>query len=1132
MVRREFWLTNWAIRNRVTVYVLTVVVLLLGAYTYVRIPKELLPDVVIPTILVTTVYPGTSPVDVENLVTRPIEKQLKALEGVNKVRSYSAQDVSTIVVEFETTVDPTVAKQRVQDAVDRAKAELPTDLPQDPRVLEIDLSEIPIMQVSIVGELPLEQLKRYAEELRDRIEALPQIRRVDIVGLPEREVRVDVDPVRLWALGMSLGDVEQAIRRENLNVSAGEVSAGGLRLNVRVAAQFRDVRQIADILVRSGTGTTVRLGDIATVVEDFKEQQSYSRLNRRPVVSLSVVKKSGENLLEAADAIYRIVEQFQRRVVPPSVQLVITNDQSVRSRTTLADLTNAIILGFLFVVLVLMFFMGVQNALFVGLATPLSAFLAMLLLPGLGYTFNIVVTFAFLLALGIIVDDAIVVIENTYRLYRREGLDIVTAVKQGAGEVFAPVLAGTLTTLAPFIPLLFWPGVVGKFLVYLPVVMIGTLSASFLVAYVFNPVFAYDFMPRRPRALAPREVWVRVGLLLGFAVLGYILGAWSRQPFFTGAATVTWVVTLLWLFNRWIFTPHVIEPFQQRVWPGILRLYRQVMTWLLQRRRPALLIGGVGLLFVVTLVVVGLVRLKVMFFTNPEPNFVYVYVTLPVGTDAAVTDSVMRIVEERVYGVLGEGNPVVNSVSVNVGVAAGDPQRPSFGVTPHKGRLTVAFVDQEHRKGISTWSYFEAIRRAVSGIPGAQIVVDKDLAGPQTGKPINIEIAGDDLDTLLLLAERVRALIVDTLQIAGIENLTSDLQQAKPEVVVQVDRLKAAREGLSTQQVSNALRAALYGVEASKFRTGEDEYPIQVRIMPPYRERLEDLLNVPIAFRDFATGQFRVVPVSAVTTATYTTTYSTINRINQERVVTLSSNVLPGYSAPLINQQIRQALARLRLPPGYSIRLTGEQEEQRKTLGFLQTAFFVTVALIALILVTEFGSVTKPLLVLVTVLFSTMGVLWGFLLSGLTLSIALTGIGIVSLAGIVVRNGVVLVDYIEQLRQEGLGLRHAVVRGGATRVTPVVLTAASTILALLPLAVGMNLDFGSLLTRFDPKLYFGGFSAAFWEPLAWAIIFGLVFATFLTLVVLPTLYYVVARAQLQRRWRKRSQRLWGSNSMP
>ncbi len=1123
MLRREFWLTNWAIRNRVTVYVLAVVVLALGMYAYVRIPKELLPDVVVPTLLVTTAYPGTSPVDIENLVTRPIEKQLKAVAGVSKVRSYSAQDVSTIVVEFEPTVDPSVAKQRVQDAVDRAKSELPNDLPADPRVLEIDLSEVPIMQVSIAGDIPLERLKSYAESLRDRIEALPQIRRVDIIGLPEREVRVDVDPYRLWALGMSLSDVEQAIRRENLNISAGEVSAGGLRLNVRLAAEFQTVEQIADIIVRSGTGTTVRLGDIATVVEDFKEQQSYARLNRRPVVTLSVVKKAGENLLEAADAIYRIVEEFQQRVVPPSVKLVITNDQSVRSRTTLADLTNAIILGFLFVVVALMFFMGVQNALFVGLATPLSAFMAMLVLPALGMTFNIVVTFAFLLALGIIVDDAIVVIENTYRLYRREGLDIVTAVKQGAGEVFAPVLAGTLTTLAPFVPLLFWPGIVGKFLYYLPVVLIATLSASFLVAYVFNPVFALDFMPRRPQPLSRREVLLRVGMLVGLAALGYALGAWSKIAFFTGAATVTLVVALLWVFNRYVFTPRIIEPFQQRVWPWILESYRRIGFRLLRGRYPMLLLLGVVLLFVLTLLVTALVRPKVMFFTNPEPNFVYVYVTLPVGTDAATTDSLMRVIEERVYGVLGENNPLVTSVSTNVGVAASQPFRPSFGVTPHQGHLTVAFVDSEHRHGISTWSYLEAIRRAVADIPGAQIVVDKEAAGPPTGKPVNIEIAGEDLDTLLALAERIRALVVDTLRIEGLEGLVSDVQQTKPELLITVDRSKAAREGLSTGQVGSALRAALYGVEASKFRTADDEYPIQVRLMPPYRQRLEALLNVPIAFRDMSTGQFRMVPVSAVSTATYSTTYSTINRINQERVVTLSSNVLPGYSAPLINARIREGLKRLKLPAGYSVRLTGEQEEQQKTLGFLQTAFLVTVALIALILVTEFSSVTKPLLVLSTVVFSTMGVLWGFLLSGLTMSIALTGIGVVSLAGIVVRNGVVLVDYIEQLRREGLTLRRAVVRGGSIRVTPVVLTAAATILGLLPLAVGLNMDFGSLLTRFDPKLYFGGFSAAFWEPLAWAVIFGLVFATFLTLVVLPTLYFVSARVQVWRQWRRRRQ---------
>ncbi|MDW7996602.1 MAG: efflux RND transporter permease subunit, partial [Bacteroidota bacterium] len=475
----------------------------------------------------------------------------------------------------------------------------------------------------------------------------------------------------------------------------------------------------------------------------------------------------------------------------------------------------------------------------------------------LGYTFNIVVTFAFLLALGIIVDDAIVVIENTYRLYRRERLDIVSAVKQGAGEVFAPVLAGTLTTLAPFVPLLFWPGVVGEFIMYLPVVLIAALSASFLVAYIFNPVFALDFMSRQPQPLTWRELFLRTAALSGVAVLGYVLGAWSRLPILTGLATVTWVIALLWLFNRTIFTPHIIVPFQQRLWPAVLSLYRRVGTQVLRGQRAVALVVGVVLLFGLTLVVTALVRPKVQVFTNPEPNFVYVYVTLPVGTDAATTDSVVRIVEERVYRVLGEQNPLVTSISVNVGVAAGDPFRPSFGVTPHKGRLTIAFVDQEQRKGSSTWDYFELVRQAVADIPGAQVVVDKDQAGPPTGRPVNIEIAGTDLDTLMALADRIRALIVDSLKVAGLEGITSDLQQTKPEVLLTVDRAKAAREGLNTGQIGGALRTALYGVEASKFRTADEEYPIQVRLMSPYRQRLEDLLNVPVAFLCMSTGQFQ-----------------------------------------------------------------------------------------------------------------------------------------------------------------------------------------------------------------------------------------------------------------------------------
>lgn len=1112
---KKFPLTSWAVENKTTVYVITAIICILGVLTYIQLPKEQFPDIVVPTILVATINAGTSATDVENLITRPLEKQIKAVADVKKVTSSSIQDASIITVEFATGIDPTVGKQRISDAVDRARTELPTQLTKEPEVREIDFSEFPIMNINIAGNVGLDVLKNYADDLQDRIESLKEIRRVDIIGALEKEVRVDIDPYRLQATGLSFDDVSRAIGSENVNISGGEVLTDGVRRNLQVSGEFTDVEQIKDVVVRGSRGNTAYVRDIADVRETNKEQLSYARLNGKEVVTLAVLKKAGENLINASDMIQVIVDEYRATKLPENVTVVVTNDQSTATRINLADLINTIIIGFILVTIVLMFFMGVQNALFVGMATPLSSFLAFLVMPGLDFTFNVVVTFAFLLALGIIVDDAIVVIENTHRLHTKEKLDVKTAAKYAAAEVFAPVVAGTLTTLAPFFPLLFWPGLVGEFMVYLPAILIISLTASLVVAYIINPVFAVDFMDKQPKRMTTYRL-MTYGGMLGIAILLAII---------TGAiwmASLTAFGLFFYFVNRYYITPKLILPFQAHTLPAIMRGYRNLLRWVLYGWRPVLLVAATVVLFIVTFILMIVAGPETVFFPSADPNYAYVYVQMPYGTDAAQTDSVLRIVETRVQKVLGDSNPLVKSVIGNVGLGAGDPQNPDRTTTPHKGKVTVAFVEYHLRGGKSTNDYLTQFRKALRGMPGVEIVVDKESNGPPTGKAINVEISGDNLDTLVALQDRVKAVIVDSLKIGGIERLKSDLVRNKPEITVVVDRQKANSEGISTAQIGMGLRNALYGAEATKFRSGEEEYPVQLRVTESMRSNPDALLNLPITFREMSSGSFRQVPMSSVARIEYTSTFAGINRKNQERTVTLSSNVLKddGYNENAVAANVANAIKGIVLPEGYDVKLTGGQEEQQESASFLGFAFMVAAMLIFLIMVATFNSVTKPIIIMTTVVFSLIGVLLGFIIFQMTFSIAITGVGIIALGGIVVRNGIVLVDFTDVLRKQGWLVRRAIIEGGAIRFNPVILTASATTLGLIPLAVGLNINFFDLINLRNPHIHIGSDSVAFWGPLAWSIVFGLTFSTFLTLVIVPCMYLILHRIELWQARRK------------
>jgi multidrug efflux pump len=1121
---KEFKPTSWAIDNKTSIYMLAIILAIFGFISYSTIPKEQIPEIKLTYISVGTLYPGTSPKDIENFITRPLEKNMKSLEDVKVITSSSVQDYSFILVEFNAGVDLTEAKQRVKDAVDKTKRDLPNDLTDDPLVQEFDFSDIPIMNINLSGNYSLDNLKDYAELMQDRIEQIPEITRVDIVGALDREIQVDVDMYKMQAAMVTFRDIEGAIRNENITISGGNIDMEGMSRSVRVVGEFPNADVIKNISLTSSSGAVVRLSDIAEINDSHKKAESFSRLYKKNVVTLNVIKKSGENLIHAADQIQVIIDNMKGSSLPKDLHIVISGDQSYFTKTILKELNNTIIIGFILVTIVLMFFMGLTNALFVGLSVPLSMALAYIVIPGLDFTLNMLVMFSFIFALGIVVDDAIVVIENTHRIFTRTGMNIKESAKAAAGEVFLPILSGTLTTLAPFFPLAFWPGVVGKFMYYIPITLIITLIASLIVAYIFNPVFAVSFMKpdEEEGEVRNRRKIFKTGLIiLGFAAFFYIFGFMGKK-FFMGLANLSVFVAFSYVaHNLWMWK--VLLRFQQNAIPAMLRFYEKTLRWALLGKRPKRLVWGLIGLFILSLFIFGASKPNVLFFPDGEPGSIYVEIKMPVGTEVEVTDSITRLVEDKIYNVLGDSNPIVESVIANVARNATSNMFASNDASsPNLARVSINFVEFAKRHGQKTRPYIDKIRNEIKDVAGAEITVNKEADGPPVGAPINIEVSGENLEELIATTQDLTRFI-DSLEIGGIEDLKSDFEIFKPELIVNIDRERANREGISTGQIGGELRTAITGTEVSKYREEEDQYPIQLRYSEYQRENIDRLMNLKITFMDMASGRLKSIPLSSVATVTYQNSYGGINRKDLKRVITLSSNLLSGYNSNDVNMKIRQAMPKFNKPDGIEISLTGEQEDQAENMVFLGQALLVSIFLVLFVLVTQFNSTSKPVIILSEILFSIIGVILGFTLFNMDYSIIMTGMGIVALAGIVVRNGILLVEFTDRLKEQKTRTREAIVQAGKIRITPIVLTATATILGLIPLAIGFNINFATLLTDLRPQLHIGSDTKDFFGSLAWSIIFGLSFATVLTLLFIPIMYKILYVAKINM-WRGRHHR--------
>lgn len=1254
-----------AIKLRVSVVVMTVLVSLGGIYAYVSLPKESNPSIEIPNIVITTIYPGASPKDVESLITQPIEQEVQGINGIDVIRSTSTEGVSTVVIEFTPDVPIDEATQKVRDKVDLAKAELPGEA-EDPIVSEIDLSEFPIMSINLAAGYPLSRLKQVAEALQDELEAIPSVLEVDLIGGREREVQVDVDLTRLKSYNLSFNDVVNTVSFENTNLPGGSIDVDRSNYLVRVDGEFEDPRQIEDLVIKAKGAVPVYVRDVAEVRFGFKERESYSRLRvlkekddhggyiqvgqteYAQVITLNVKKRSGENILETAAAAEALLARFQ---LPPGTQTLITGDQSVQVENLVKDLENNIISGLIFVVAVLLFFLGVRTSLLVGVAIPLSMMVTFIVFMAMGQTLNFIILFSLIIALGMMVDNAVVIVENIYR-FLEMGHGHFEAAQEGTDEVGMAVVASTATTVAAFVPMMFWPGIIGEFMGFLPLTLIITLTSSLFVAIVINPVLTGYFAEAAadPNAAPkPRNKTRLVTAVLALVVVGLILFVANPLTLGVLAGSAVALVALHFLLFR-----RMGRYFMDTGLPAVVRGYRRFLTWMLDRDytvrgaywrnctalvaftagvtlavgggvvfglfgqdaamillAPAavlalvgilgivvhtveslvlgggravlygLVFGGVmfGVVFLISLArpvdmttivelmllpaiivacgILGvLVRLVVkprwfiltdnrarllnctlgglfsivgMFFVAPtgvaffpdtDPNQVQVVVEGALGTNIEASNALAKQASDKLDGLLAEkaaSQANVENVLINVGIG-GDAMFGGGAASPERSVISLNLVEFKDRAEPSRTT-LETLRDSLQGIPGADIEFKRDQAGPPTGPPVNIEISGPRFEEIVRISEEIKARLSAAVErarqpenqkpgeedaLAGLVDLRDNLNTGRPEMRIEIDRERAGRFGLTTQLIAGTIRSAINGTKASTYRTGKDEYDITVRLAERDRDSLDKVKELTV-LKDGVQ-----VPLVSIAEFELGGGLGSVTRQDLQRVVTVQGNAATGVNTQALLQSVQAELKDFvaALPPGYTVKYTGESEDQQEAFGFLSTALAVGSMLILMILIAQFNSVVLPFIIMIAVGLSMIGVLLGLIITRTPFSL-FTFIGVISLAGIVVNNNIVLIDYIQQLRGRGMDKQDAVIEGGATRLRPVMLTAMTTVLGLIPLTFGINIDFVGLLTELSPDFRIGSENTQFWGPMGTTIIAGLTFATFLTLVIVPVMYSLV-----------------------
>ena len=1133
---KEFSLSSWAIDHSTVIYVIIGLFFILGISSYLNLPRENYPEINTNEVFVSSIYPGNTAEDMERLITDPLEEELKGVPNLVSIESTSLENFSLITVEFDENISKESAKLKVQDKIDAvvSSADWPTfnNAKVEPTAFEFSLSEeIPILNIGLSGDLPIAEMKFYGELLQDRIEQMPEIKEVALRGVQDFEVEVSVDLLKMNAATISFDDIINAIRRGNSTLSAGNIEGNGLRRNLRVIGEIKSPEELENFVIKNQNGT-VYLGDVATVRFHEKEKNSYARSDGKKAIVLDIKKRSGKNLIRTVEKIRGIVADVETNDFPSAIDVDISNDQSNATKNLVSDLANNIIFGVLLVITVLMFFLGFRNALFVGFAIPMSMFMSFMILGFLGETINTMVLFGLIMGLGMLVDNGIVVVENAYRLMEKEGMSSIEAAKKGIGEIAYPIIISTATTIAAFVPLGFWPGTIGEFMIFFPITLSIVLGSSLVVAIFFNSMLVSKFMEIEDREISTRSLWRMTFILGGLGVLLLFNKGTLR-----GLGTLMVLSTALFWAYKYIIKKWATH-FQNVTLVKLEDRYTRVLRFALTGRAPYFfLFGTIGLLFS-SFIILGLAAPKVEFFPDNQPQQIFVYAEYPEGTAIDKTNATSKQIEAIVGEVINQSkyldkgeNFMIDSNVAMVGRGAQNPETDKGGDQdmPHKAKVTLTMAEFKYRRGFSSEELRQEIQQALKGkFAGIAISVEKEGAGPPAGYPVNIEVSGEDYEELIAVSEKLKNFLNNE-SIPGVEEIKVDVNKSKPGLEINIDRRKSGSLGVAAGQIGQQLRRSLFGEKAGIYKQDGEDYDINVRFDKEDRNDKDVLLDQYIVFRDQATGRIKEIPVSAMVEVDNSVSFSAIKHKELRRVVTVYSAVLAGYNANEVVDHVKQSVEGFNdFPRGVTYKFTGEVAEQEKNMSFLLGALATALGLIVFLLVLQFNSISNPLIILLSIFLSFTGVLYGISIFQMPFVIMMTMMGIISLSGIVVNNGVVLIDYTQLLiarKKEELGIpfdqmlprieaREAIVLGGAARLRPVLLTAITTILGLIPLATGLNINFFTLITDWNANIYVGGDNVIFWGPLAWTVIFGLTFATFLTLVIVPACFYLVYRLKL------------------
>ena len=1132
---KEFFLSSWAINNKTIIYVLMTIFLVSGITAYKTMPRELFPEINSSNIFVTTIFPGNNAEEIEKLITDPLEQEIKGVIGLIEIESTSSEGISIINIEFDDDIPTEVARLRVKDLVDNVTVgdDWPTfnNAKVDPNIFEFDIAErFPVLNISLVGDYKVEELKEYAEYLDTRIERLPQVKTVEVRGIQDFEVEIAVNPYKMKATKTSFGNIINAISQENITISAGSLISDGQRRNVKIIGEVSDPSQLNRLIVKRDDGP-VYLEDVASVSFREKEATSFTRSFDQKTVMLEVVKRGGENAIFASNSIQEIIKDAKENFLPENLDVVVQNDQSEYTINSVNDLMNNLIFGIILVVTVLTFFLGLRNALFVGFAIPMSMFMSLVILSAFGFTLNRMVLFGLVMGLGLLVDNGIVVVENIYRLMSKEGMSRVQAAKLGIGEVALPIIVSTATTIAAFIPLGTWPGTLGEFMIYFPITLSAILGSSLIVAIFFNSMLVSSFMDLSEREISRTNLMKMTYILGGLAIV-FVLFQDTRAI----GSLLAFICFLFWSY-KYVIKNSAVK-FQNTLLVKLENRYNEFLSFALAGFRPYLFLLGTISLFFVSILLMAIFPPKVEFFPDNEPQQILVYLEYPEGTDIKKTNETSMLIESEVYKVVNNSkyidngyNFLVESAISQVGEGAGNPETDAGGTgeIPHKALITMTMREFKFRRGMSSEELRKEIQvELIEKFPGIAISVEKDSQGPPGGYPVNIEIYGEDYEQLIETAISMKNYLNQE-NIEGIEQLKIDVSRSKPGLEFNVDREKAGELGIPTGLVGQTIRNSIIGSKAGIYKLRGEDYEINVRFDEEFKNDINSIINQNIVFRDQSTGKTKEVPIASIVDQKNITSFSAIKHIDLQRVVTLYSSILAGSNANEIVNTAEIALSGYEAPQGVEYKFTGEIKQQSENQEFLSGALLTGIALIILLLVFQFNSLSKPFIVLASIVLSFTGVFLGIVIFNLTFSILMTMLGIISLTGIIVNNAVVLIDYTQLLFDrkkidlnmskdeiiDKITAMELVKTAGKARLKPVLLTAITTIFGLIPLAVGLNIDFFSLFANWNPNVYLGGDNVIFWGPLAWTVIFGITFATFLTLIIVPSMYYIIHLARIK-----------------